>query len=1284
MRNGGFGALIAFTVAIVMFNGGGAQSTSTAAGPANSAALPQISKLRPPTAAKPVAQVLEQGICKLQPPNYTSCDSCEGFCPADDIRNAIKAFFVAPTAPGTLSARDSSSELSAPPASGKQDGDDDLKAHWFVPPDVRGHLKFVIASIPDPTHTHLSLLTDRVLEAIIEGAQAYDYLFARSSLPWVSQSFPESDDYLTRLNASAWQSAREKIPGLLIFRNAEPKDRMQSKEILFVFIVGELPTGGLNKQQFQSALQIMTQIRKGQEEQIKNPPLLILGPNFSGSLYSLDYLLEHDPTGLNPPVIVHSGGVTSYATVQWFMNFPRTRKLDFRTFLESDDYQLARFMAYAVCEEHYLPEDVVIIEEDETAYGSRHRRSPPDLASNPWASAPTHFNSGCNDKVDFSKIASIFYPRDISHVRSAYQQQTQTAAASDAGKRPPRTNLAINIEDTGSDDDSVPTYSPGQTPLSEESVLLGIVSSLHKQHAKFVILKATNTLDEIFLSQYLLRAYPEGRIVTFDEDLLLSREVADPRFQGILSVTPYPLFPGTRDDVALPKCPHLDSSRHEFPWDGSVGTFNAMVALLAVSKLPANQAMGPWKQCPSGKSPGKCADLPPAQYAEYGWPAIGQDDGEPLLAPPLWLTVIGNDGFWPLAILDNQQYLQHGGAPDSVLHGIHGDSSLAVLNPGKLGPWEILCLVFVAVAVIYTLLRWTGSISDHTEIAAYFALVENSFCSYGLLVADAMLFSVLLLLLSAWQYSQFVSVDFRLGKLLWCVFALLLVSAVVDQIRRKSYWSAFISFVFVLVLKIAVDVWVDLDLTHQSSRNISFYRFVHITSGVSPLIPFLILALAGSWYAWHTLAGLVLFDQRGPRLPEASDFGKMPDKDASALAAIRIRLLSGDRNGVLLKVIHPTNADLRVILLPVLALVLCLSLIDVSHPLRSIENQSYDWIYLVASVIVLFVLICDLSRLVVVWTEFRALLGVLDHLPLRRGFSRLNDLKGKSLWQLGGSAFGDFFSIIGRELDTLGKLKKFIPKEKAELASLWQAIETADVVVSLMRPALPSNQGAESKNDSDSHNFAGRVRRWSKTWFELFWWGRNPGLLPLLIAVHWILAHACAEVLLFLVPRWLAETEARGQLPEPPELTSESRLKKSVLPQSTELAEDFVCLFYYNFISSVFLRLRSILMSVAGMFVLLVLSFSSYPFEPKSSYHTLMTCVLILIVVLVAIVMRQMHRDPTLSRITNTAPGEVGWTFWFRMASFVALPLFTLLASRFPEIGGLLFFWAQPALNTFK
>jgi hypothetical protein len=1341
MRRGGFGALLAFTVAILMLNGQGGSSTGSAAGSRKSAALPPTRKPLP-AAGESGSPLLEQGICKLQPPDYISCGSCDGFCPSDDLRGAIKAFFISTKAPGTQSEPDPYCELPSSSSPDRSAANQDMHAHWCVPEEFRANLKFVIAAVPDPAHTHLSVLTDRMLEATMEGAQASDYLFARSSLPWENQTFPESDDYLTRLNASGWQSEREKLPGLLIFRKATPNSRNEAEEVLFIFVVGERPTGGLNKQQFQSALRIMADVRKGKEDQTRDSPLLILGPNFSGSLYSLDYLLENDPVGSARRVVVHSGSVSSYETIRWFMSFPRTRTLDFRTFVESDDYQLAKFLAYAVCEQRYIPSDVVILDEDETAYGGNNLGPESDGSdatvgnSNPPAWPPAPPNIDCNSGTPFnvSEITSIFYPRDISHLRSAYQQQTQTAAASDAGRRPPRTNLPLNIEDTGNDDDSVPTYSPGQTPLSEESVLLGIVSSLHKQHAKFIILIATNPLDEIFLSQYLLHAYPEGRIVTFDEDLLLAREVDDPRFQGTLSVTSYPLFPASRNDVAT-SVPTDKSSvpppLHEFPSDESVGTFDAMVSLLADPNASCDRTLDPSAQTSdTNVPPNKCKDLPAALgyaaigYAEYGWPALGttvppKEDGQSILAPPLWLTVIGNDGYWPLAILDTQRYSEDHGAPDSVLHAIRGDSNPAQLIPAKYKPWELLCVVFIGLAVIYTYLRWTGSIFARTKISANFAPVDDSYCSYGLLIADTMLITVLLLLLSPWRYSPFPFGDEPPGKFLWVVFGVLVVSSVADQVRRRSNWLAALSFVFALALVRAINV--PLDLGPESSRNLFFYRFVHITSGVSPLIPLLILALAGIWCAWYALAGLVLCDQRGPRLPDASEFKKkVPGSECASPAAIRFLHLSRDNNRVLLKVIHPANLNPRVILLPALAVVLSFVVLDRCHPVRSLESGHYNWVYFASFGIVLIILLCDLFRLVVVWIEFRAPLRALNRLPLRRGFASLEDLKGKPLWQFGGSAFDDFFPILGREIDALRNLKKFLKEDKDGLFDAIKKVEAAVHELTAMVPlpaqadkskprstpwqnfklffnsmrqkvssklsALPLETEECAKTIEAEASYKDRRALWLRLRTLIALARRDPTakVLPVLDKLHESLAHACAEALQFLIPRWSAETQPPDELPEPPEPTTEFRFKKTVLPQSTQIAEEFVCLFYYNFISSIFLRLRTLLASVAGMFVLLVLSFSSYPFEPKSAYHTLMTCVLILIIALVAMVIGQMHRDPTLSRITNTTPGELGWDFWFRMASFVALPLFTLIASQFPEIGGFLFFWAQPALNTFK
>ena len=1288
MRRGGFGALFALTVAVLVLGGPGGSSTAT---PAHrpAAVSEAAAKAQQAMAIRRGSPALERGFCNLQGSEYISCGDCDGFCPADDLKDLVRGFFVQSDRPEIVPENCPGKLPKVPKADMNAAASDaDLKAHWDVPFELRRTVRFVIAMVPDPAHTHLSLQTDRILESIMQGAQGSGYLFSRAYLPWDPAKHPESDDYLTRLNESSWQTDREGLPGLLIFRKAQPNNICEAARPLFVFIVGERPTGGIDKRQFQSALRIMAAIRDENKDNVSKEPLRILGPNFSGSLYSLDYLLDHDPIDLDPParerpVIIDSGGVSSFDTISWFMKSRNDakRQVDFRTFVESNQYQLARFLAYAVCERHYQPNDVVLLAEDETAYGNFHPETPLNRAK-------SDFND-CRARL--ADVPTVFFPRDISHLRSAYQQQTQVASAADTGTKAPRTTLPLNMEDAGSDDDTVPTYSPGQTPLSEEATLLGIISSLHKQHAKFVIVVATNPLDEIFLSQYLTRVYPEVRIVTFDEDLLLSREVDDPRFTGILSVTTYPLFPETADAVAFPVGTLPGSAQHhDFASDASVGTYNAAVSLFAEKQTPSC-VHSPNMAAPAAANP--CNDLPAnLLLAEYGWPALagnGREDrqAQERLIPPLTLTVIGNDGFWPVAILDGDRYKHFGGAPGSFLHAIDSASQQAANSQMKLKPWEMLCSLFIVATIIYLFLRWKGSILTSTRIAANFAPVNNSYCNYGLFVADVTLVSILGLLMSPWFSSSFPIADLPLAATLFAALAALWIGSVWDLHRRRNDKLAGVSLAWSILFLLIV--YLRLDHGPAASVNLFFYRFVHITSGVSPLAPFLVLALSGLWWAWHTLAGLVLSDDRGPKLPKETEF-KLPEKAAVGSEAtaqppdgpaansismqeLRFSALSQDGNRILLRVIHPGDPDYRVLLLPVLGLIMALFLIDYSHPVRGLEGRGYDWTYAFVFCFVLFVLLCDLFRIVVVWIELRRPLSTLNRLTLRRAFPRQEEIVGKPIWRLGSSAFDDFFPLLGRQLDSLRELKKFLEAGQP----LHQAISTVEVAAKDLAENVGQYRQAQRKVSP-----AGPGR-----FISFFLSGEEPSgttILEYLSVFQTQLASACAKAILYLDERWKLETQAHGALPEDAEPTKELQCVKEVLPDSTTIAEDFVCLFYFNFISSIFLRLRALLVSTAGLFVFLVLSFNCYPFQPKSVYHTVMVFVFVLIVALVGVVMGQMHRDPTISHITNTQPGELGWDFWFRMASFIALPLLTLLTSQFPEFGNFLFSWAQPALNNLK
>jgi len=116
----------------------------------------------------------------------------------------------------------------------------------------------------------------------------------------------------------------------------------------------------------------------------------------------------------------------------------------------------------------------------------------------------------------------------------------------------------------------------------------------------------------------------------------------------------------------------------------------------------------------------------------------------------------------------------------------------------------------------------------------------------------------------------------------------------------------------------------------------------------------------------------------------------------------------------------------------------------------------------------------------------------------------------------------------------------------------------------------------------------------------------------------------------------------------------------------------------------VMLRMRTLTVAVAGLYVFLLLSVNSYPFEPRAALRSEAILLLVFIVGVVGFVSAQIHRDPILSLVTQTKPGELGVAFWLRMGTFVALPLISLLVSQFPTLNNALFSWLEPAVSALK
>src|SRR5271170_1521243 len=160
------------------------------------------------------------------------------------------------------------------------------------------HLQFMVATMPDPLHTHLNLQFDRTIEAIQQAAQDEGYTYDSSWLPWKQRA----EEYSSRSDEIDEEEAtirRENCPGLILFRKSTqlsadqpPSTERSPQELydvpyydgLFVFLVGEKPTTGLNRIQWDNALYW---IDKNGDESSRGQGLRILGPTFSGSVPSV-------------------------------------------------------------------------------------------------------------------------------------------------------------------------------------------------------------------------------------------------------------------------------------------------------------------------------------------------------------------------------------------------------------------------------------------------------------------------------------------------------------------------------------------------------------------------------------------------------------------------------------------------------------------------------------------------------------------------------------------------------------------------------------------------------------------------------------------------------------------------------------------------------------------------------------------------------------------------------------------------------------------------------------
>jgi hypothetical protein len=1250
--------------------------------------------------------------------------------PCTDIEEKIQTFLLV-----------DSEATAAPPScydepSEKARNDDALK-------DARAHsaaglfgktadLRFVVAILPDPLHTHFSLVFDRTAEAVQQSAQDTGYYYDSSWLPWETEEKPlvlladqdRADDQIR---------AREEQPGILLFRRKHQvyQDTAQQPyaDGLVVFVVGEEPTGGIHKPQFENAVAWIDWLRDSSEA--PSTPVAILGPTFSGSLPSLAQLLAEQAGQFKRdlPLRIYSGSVSSEVAVRGFQTaVAGLPQVEFHSFLASDETILWNYRDYLE-QEGFDIQRLAIVSEDETAYGQAPVEGTHAIES----------VCGPSRRVPGAYPACLYYPRDISALRDAYQKQSIFNAGSTENSETVRRTLSSDVADPeGKQHDTIRAYSGQQTPLSQEAVLQQIVSMLRGHRSEYVVLRSSNPMDQLFLAHYLRLTYPEGRVVMQGSDLLLRRETGAATLSGIMTLTTYPLLPWEHH-WTWPTGNAATHSHRIFAQDLAEGTYVAGRFLLHTAP-PSAPGYYDLADCGATESdaflPANCQDISIPDYAPPFWARSSEDHvSEAQRRPANWLSVLGRDGFWPLAAL-NRDTLKLGEETPGIWSKLRGaiyslPSDLQYLLPQWLGgptgeigkaaptPWNTVwppmplgmkvCLagiVLWAIFHFYCCVR--PSLTVKPGHRAHFVRIPGK--SHPALILIGSFAISMIPIILAWGYGSMWRVGepsahpwpyrFLLPSVWFICLCAVGRNEWIESLltspmgARPAAWTGPRPWMRPVVLYTIVtwffygivDFWLD-EALGPGNRIPTYWRAVNLTNGVSPLLPLIALAAGLYFWFWYSLQGLALFGPDRPRLPEAENLTlQWPDGKTHKTLSMFSEKMAAEPIEILCRPFAPeiSKAALAAFV-GIIVIALCSG--D-GVPIRSLGHINYAIFFSIWMCLCVCLMLANCWQLLRIWVKLRQLLVFIDRLPLRRTLQVLKGYSWGTVWKMAGNVLDVRWKLISRQMETL--------------THLWNCPCSAET--------------ADAPHWYDQIFETLKARGDFADWYEKSWdKDRDRDLMGTLTAFQASAARTTAVLLTeVLVRRWrgekksllLEEHESGTTVVDVPEKKSlvvglpwkkwpllkiwgkEDAIRQEEvsdeLPEFIRNAEELVCLVYLGFIQNVLGRMRTLVMQLLFMFIAVSISVATYPFDPRSALSGAMFVLFVIIGIVIVVVYSQMHRDATLSYVTNTTPGELGTEFWFKLISFGIGPLLGLLATLFPELTGTIFNWLQPGLASLK
>lgn len=703
---------------------------------------------------------------------------------------------------------------------------------------------------------------------------------------------------------------------------------------LSIFLVGESPTEGYRVEQMKHALDFESQLAPSSD------PIRVLGPSFSGTLSMLERAVGAPPELATRTWVIDSGTASTGAAWQSLTGYMQKKHLQgtatiFTRTSETTSWALNDFLTQRLRFYGTLP----LLSEGGTVFGNMEN---------------------FRRRLDSGKVEqgmAFRFPRGLSHVRQAYQKSPGLNQNPDLAQD--RRGLALS-SDSEDGRDQVPEFA-NDSPVSHDAELSAIADSLQHEQLQYSAVVATDMLDLLFVANYLRTSVPDTRLVLLDADLLQTLPSTDGSLQGSIVVGTYPIYAESQQ--------WINRQARVFSSQFEEGVYSAAAALASTG----HDNLAPLR-----------GDLMAAQK--------GDDQKDQAV---FWISAIGKDALWPVALRFHPDVLMPPGA----------ETLRRFLPASAPRYWLTLAVALTMVVIAWfaafvtaqkggdSPYQWCADLSLHSSRGN---LAGRAYYISGLTLAIASVW----LSVTACQIGFFLDAPREnlwlglvpmLGALVLTAFASILSFGALREFRAARMQSS-VQYVSMYILPWIIFLAYVAGLGHaiwpRATEEGFFFalRSLELGSGVCPALPFLFISLAFVLFSWTQLQRVVFADERYAIPPDLSD--------ETPIISLR-------------NVVADLNTTLRSPLLEQPATALWSSLVAFAFSflfgvrcLRSLEGQPFDYAYAFAVAALCFGLVLVALRFWNSWRKLQALLEQLGLHSIREAFGLLpEDCTWSPIWQ---------------------------------------------------------------------------------------------------------------------------------------------------------------------------------------------------------------------------------------------------------------------------------------------